>query len=190
MRVLSAAATAAGMLLAAAGANAATIVYTVDQSIGSVGAVTGTITTDGATGVLGAGDIVAWDLTVMGDGASVVLQDTNSGVFVQGDDLSATAGALTFNFSGEGDSFLLFEESFGNGQHYWCNAANAGTCFQGASAIPVAFNDPTAQVEARSGDQIIATAGGVPEPAAWGLMIAGFAVLGAALRPRRIVAAA
>jgi hypothetical protein len=37
---------------------------------------------------------------------------------------------------------------------------------------------------------LVATAGGVPEPASWALMIGGFGMAGAALRRRRVVAVA
>ena len=64
--------------------------------------VSGTITTDGNTGVLGQSDIVSWDLTV-NDGTDGPFTDTSADsniLVVAGDDLSATATTLSFAFTG------------------------------------------------------------------------------------------
>jgi hypothetical protein len=45
------------------------------------------------------------------------------------------------------------------------------------------------QGQAFGGLEQIATAGGVPEPATWALMIGGFGLAGAALRRKALVAA-
>jgi hypothetical protein len=64
--------------------------------------VTGSITTDGATGVLTAADITAWSLTLLaGSGAPFTLSGSNSQYFVHGVDLTASSSGLFFNF---GDS--------------------------------------------------------------------------------------
>ena len=98
------------------------IVYGVNLSVGG-GEVVGTITTDGAIGILGAADILAWDLTVTGlGGASVnlVSSDGLSGVEVGNNtavfnpsagtpDLTADARHLYFNFSGTDGGYLGFQ---------------------------------------------------------------------------------
>ena len=64
--------------------------------------VTGSITTNGATGILTALDITAWSLTlVAGSGAPFTLSGSNSEYFVFGNDLTANSSGLFFNF---GDS--------------------------------------------------------------------------------------
>lgn len=172
------------LALAGTSATAATIIYNVNQSIG-LGSVVGTIQTNGTIGTLAQSDVTAFDLTVNGLGASVVLTQADSVIVNTGSNFSATAGNLFFDYSGP-SGFLLFQfGSFGTGMKYFCNSSVADTCFQGASAIPESFNSPSAQVEGRVGNQILASASGaVPEPASWALMIGGFGLVGAALRRR------
>lgn len=173
----------AALALSGTAAIAAPITYTVDQTIGA-GGVTGTIQTNGAIGVLTDADIIAFMLTVTGNGASVQLNQSDSIVQTQGINFSATTSNLFFDFSGP-SGYLLFQQgSFGTGMKYYCNSSLEGDCFQGASAIPENFNSLSAQVEARRGNQIIATVALVPEPASWALMMAGFGLTGVVLRRR------
>jgi hypothetical protein len=162
--------------LLAAGSASANITYLVNQAFGD-GSVKGTLTTDGTLGGIIAPDFVAWDLTVTGKGGSTFdLVNGKSGVFTQGSDLFATATQITFDFSGGDNGYFLVQESFGNGLHYWCNSTYYGTCNQGKSAVPDAYNSPSAVFVNESGVQVIA--GGVPEPSTWALMLLGFAGLG------------
>jgi hypothetical protein len=173
-------------LLPAQASSAATIIYNVNQTIGA-GSVTGTIQTDGATGVLAAADITGWNLQLNGVGASFNLTNATSGVFVSGSDVTATTTDLFFNYSGGDNGYLLFEVNFGSGSHYTCNATSNGVCAQGASVVPQLFSDPSAQFAPLAGNQIIgiAAAGGVPEPSTWAMMLLGFAGLGFAFRQSR-----
>jgi hypothetical protein len=174
------------MFLGVGVCSAATIIYNVNQTIGA-GSVTGTIQTDGATGVLAAADITGWNLQLNGVGASFNLTNATSGVFVSGSDVTATATDLFFNYSGGDNGYLLFEVIFGSGSHYTCNATSNGVCAQGASVVPQLFSDPSAQFASLTGNQIIgiAAAGGVPEPSTWAMMLLGFAGLGFAFRQSR-----
>ena len=162
---------------------AAPITYTVDQTIGA-GGVTGTIQTNGAIGVLTDADIIAFMLTVTGNGASVMLNQSDSVVRTEGINFSATATNLFFDFSGPSGYLLFQKDNFGTGMKYYCNSSVDGDCFQGASAVPESFNSMSAQVEGRRGNQIIATVTLVPEPAGWALMLAGFGLTGVAMRRR------
>lgn len=168
---------AAFSTIAAASASA-NIVYTVDQTIGA-GSVTGTITTDGASGVLSASDIVAWDLMLNGVGASYNLAstDANANKYVVGNDLTASSTDIYFNFSGtSGDQFLL-QDGPEVGNTYWCNSVGYSSCVPGKSDVPVYYSDASSQFDqTASGNQIIASV--VPEPAAWAMLLAGFAALG------------
>ena len=177
---------ALGVALAAlAASSAGAVTYAVNQTIGG-GSVTGTITTDGATGVLSAADITAWTLDLNGVGASFSIDNTNSFIDLVGGDVTATASDLFFDYSGGDDGFLLFQQVLFSGAHYYCDATSSGTCFQGATVTPQTIFDPSAQHVAERGKQIIGTAaGGVPEPASWALMIVGLGSLGAVLRGRR-----
>jgi hypothetical protein len=87
---------AAGVLPAAADA----IIYNVNRTV-VLGSVTGTITTDGTIGTLATNDITSWNLTLNGPAASPFnLTNLNSGVEIIGNDLSADATNLYFDFSG------------------------------------------------------------------------------------------
>jgi PEP-CTERM motif len=169
-------------VLGAASASA-NIVYTVSQSIG-LGSVTGTITTDGATGVLSVSDILAWDLTLNGVGASFNLTSISpiAQKHVIGNDLIASPTDIYFNFSGTtGDQFLL-QNGGDDGQEYWCNSVGNTSCYPGKSDVPVFYTDSSSQFDMiASGNQIIATsAGAVPEPSTWAMMLFGFVSLGLA----------
>uniref|UniRef100_UPI0035CB16E5 hypothetical protein n=1 Tax=uncultured Sphingomonas sp. TaxID=158754 RepID=UPI0035CB16E5 len=166
-------------------ANATTVTYNVNQMIG-LGGVEGTIQTDGTIGALTQSNVLGFDLLVGGPGAAVELTNANSVIVTNGSNLSATASDLFFNYSGP-SGFLLFQlGSFGTGMHYYCNSSTAGTCFQGASAIPASFDSPSAQVEIRAGNQSIAsTMNAVPELDTWAMLILGFGVMGCMLRARR-----
>lgn len=188
-----AASVAALAALAMAGAADATITYTVDETIGG-GSVVGTIVTDGATGVLGAADILSWNLVLMGVGAPAPTYDLSSATagtsaFVSGDALTATTKGLFFDFSGSaGDYFLLQHNPF-SGQTYYCDEATGGggsPCIDGASDIPEFYGAPSGQIDSTlSGKVEIGVAAGVPEPSIWAMMLIGFGGLGAAVRSRR-----
>src|ERR1035438_4847151 len=112
----------------------ADIVYTIDTTITSsdptgnplqTDTVDGTITTDGTIGVIGFGNIVSWNLDLI-DGLNSAndfdLMTTNSSlVYDTGSALTATAAALSFDFSGSGE-FLIQANSPGplSGYRYFC----------------------------------------------------------------------
>ncbi len=164
-------------LLSAGVCAAAPITYGVNRGVGG-GSVTGTIETDGTTGVLGAGNITGWNLTLNGVGASYGLTEQDSVLLLVGGDVSATPAALLFDFSGGDDGYLLFQQSLYSGTHYYCDATRSDVCYQGESVVPQSISDPSAQNVARAGTQVIGTAAAaVPEPASLALL--GVALLGA-----------
>ncbi|MEG3147535.1 hypothetical protein U1839_23030 [Sphingomonas sp. RT2P30] len=141
------------------------ITYVVKQTIGG-GSVVGQIGTDGTLGTLTTTNVKTWDLTLNGVGQTYIINTANSSVQIQGNAVMATATNLSFDYSGPGSNYLLFQQGLFSGNHYWCNANVSGTCRQGATAAPIsAVNDPSAQFEARTGVQVLASASGAtPTP--------------------------
>jgi len=145
------------VLATTAPARAADIVYTVNQS-GTSPIVpsgedsplavteTGTITTDGTIGVLQASDIVSWNLTLTdkNDPAyDITLTTANSGISVfDGNGLSASTTALSFNYSDAGADFGIqaFSPGFYSGFRYVCYSASAGACAAGDTIVPYEYN--------------------------------------------------
>jgi hypothetical protein len=168
----------AAAAFAAAMAPANATVYNVNETIG-LGAVIGTITTDGATGTISPSDFTAWGLQLVGLGVTTIITSADMGAkaWGQGVDITADATHVSFNFSGNDGGFLVFQDGMGSGNTYWCVNSTNGGCLQSESVVPQNFGDPSAQFAIRSGVQVIASAA-APEPATWALMILGFAGLG------------
>jgi hypothetical protein len=167
---------AAALVAAVAPANAT--VYNVNETIG-LGAVIGTITTDGATGTISPSDFTAWGLQLVGLGVTTIITSADMGAkaWGQGVDITADATHVSFNFSGNDSGFLVFQDGMGSGNTYWCVNSTNGGCLQSESVVPQNFGDMSAQFADREGNQVIATAA-APEPATWALMLLGFAGLG------------
>lgn len=137
--------------------------YSVDQSIGS-GSVVGDIQTNGTLGVLAQSDIIGWNLTLNGAGATFNLTSAGgSAVLLVGNDLTATPTQLLFNYSGANGGYLAFQATnpgLFSGFHYYCNNTNWFGCSGGASVVPGGSTDPTAIYDTSwTGQQVIGTAG-------------------------------
>ena len=141
------------------------ITYVVKQTIGA-GSVVGQVGTDGTLGTLATANVKTWDLTLNGVGKTYNITNTNSSVVIQGNAVTATATNLSFNYSGTGSNYLLFQQGLYSGNHYWCNANVGGACLQGATVAPIsAVFDPSAQFEGRTGIQVLGSASGsTPTP--------------------------
>lgn len=159
----------------------ASVVYTIDRTIGS-GTVQGTITTDGTTGVLSNGNIESWAITVahpnLSGGSPYTLSSIGIGLGrIWGDALTATATDLVFDFRDpQGGNFYLFDSVT-----YWCNISLGG-CGNSdlASTESVGFlNSLSLPFEqTHRGAVTIASVANVPEPgslALFGLALAGLA---------------
>jgi len=151
-------------LCTGASARAQDIVYSVYQAsttpIVSSGEIsplsvteTGTITTDGTIGVLQTGDIVSWNLTLTDQynpSYDVTLTPANSGIpgGIIGNALTASATALSFNYSDAGAAFAIqaFSPGFYSGYSYVCYQATAGACAQGDTIVPNYYAVDGAQV--------------------------------------------
>jgi hypothetical protein len=154
------------MLFLVGVSTASPITYSVNRTI-AAGSLTGTIQTDGTVGVLTAANITDWNLT-LNDGISTFIltgpaSGNNSHVFIVGNDVSATAAALLFNFSGVDSGYFLFQVSFGSGQHYYCDATSAGVCSAGERVVPQSL---PGQLATPSGSVVIGSVAAVSVPTA------------------------
>ena len=182
--------------LGAAAANAATITYFVDRTIGN-GTVTGTITTDGTLGQLRVGNIGSWTLTLTAQNLNGGLPDTTTDVISSADTssrtvlrpnnegtaVSATSTQLLFDFDFPTTSYFFLRGGSGN---YWC--LETSVCIDDGvnKAETMGINidgSPVAQRVEHTG--VVAFATVIPVPAAVWLFGSGLLGLIGLARVRR-----
>lgn len=154
------------------------------------------VTTDGTLGILAAANVTSWNIAVTAPSPanSYTYMPGNSVLIVTGIALSATASTLTYNFGlASGSKFLVYEFPIpaSTTVHYYClQTAQACVPQGGSDEIRSQIGAPSSRyVEAREGLAVLGTVAldnnGVPEPASWAMMFAGFSVTGFALRRRQ-----
>jgi hypothetical protein len=176
-------------LLLGAGLCSADITYNVSQSVGA-GNVTGFIETDGTTGVLGASNILDWNL-LLNDGTATFdllgpLSGPNSVLGVVGSDLSATATQLLFNFSGSDKGYVLFQNPvLFTGSNFWCDASSNQGCSSEPVGETINVKPHPNQFTSLSGTQVIASTSSVPEPSSVGALAVGAGLMVGVLGRRK-----
>jgi len=127
------------------------------------------------------------DVNVTG---SLQLLDTHGAVILQSNILTDTEGEAHFGqFFGPGDFASLPNSITFGGLRYQgtLNGYEANQPDQTPGVVSRTYGDPDFAFTADSA--VVNGVGGVPEPASWALMIAGFGLAGASLRRRRALAA-
>ena len=179
----------------------ADIVYTINQTstvpevVGELSplsdTVVGTITTDGTLGALQSSNILSYDLQLNDNLRplyDVELTPANSGIVEDvGNGLSASATALSFDFSDSGAVFAIqgTTDGFFSGFQYFCFQATSGPCAAGETIVPYYYAVDGVLATGLAGTVPLT---GVPEPATWATMVLGVAGLGGYLRSRRRMA--
>jgi hypothetical protein len=183
MRTLFSLAVVCTFWLAFTGTAAADIVYHLNLPVAG-GSVTGTITTDGATGTLFTSDIVAFDLKLNdGTATATLMNGVNGGlVFVSGGSLSATATDLMFNFNTSG-TFVNFFTSPGCRPIWTLRTTGGSACNSVSGTVSsvqaTSSTGPATMSEIGAGNVVIGTTTVIPEPGSVGLMVAGlFSLIG------------
>ncbi len=189
-RCIGTGATVLAIVAMSGSASAAPIIYTVNETIGAGGMVTGTITTDGFIGMLFKTNFTAWNLTFFAPGAgSYNSTNANGTVSLFGPSVvTATTSTISFDYSNPSPATTLVFGATGGTLPYWCLSSETFNCGGNAAVRPQGFFglNPGA-AETRTGTRIFATVSQqapVPEPATWAMMIAGFGVMGTAMRRR------
>lgn len=208
MRTITLAATLAALAALTTGTARASIVYTLNTTITSAtptgnpaqtDTVSGSITTDGTIGVIQTGNILTYNLALidqLNPASNYTLTPTNSTIVEDtGSALSASASALSFDFSGSGE-FLIQANSPGpfTGSHYFCFSTGSA-CAPGETISPgFVFTDgvTTTGSAVPVGAQPIGTPpsptapSSVPEPATISLVLAGLASASFMRKRRRV----
>ena len=204
MRNFLAVIAAAGLAIGVSTAAQANIVYNINQSSTTPevagensplwDSILGTVTTDGTIGVIQSSNILDWDLHLndnINPGLSSELTPANSGIwFDTGNALSASATALSFDFSIPGAVFIIQNTNphgFSSGYQYWCFQSDSGPCLTGETIVPNYYWVDGVTATGFSGPVPLS---GTPEPATWAMMLIGVGGLGGALRTRRRLAVA
>lgn len=178
----------AAFVLGLAPSPAMATVYAVDIGEGAYTA-RGTITTNGRIGVLSESDVTGWNLVVSTSEAVRTMTATTSGFRLFGKALSASAGRLSFDFENRVEDATGFNFFHDASWTYFCvSAPGRFGCGDPERSIVIGKGDDFWVTEA-AGIVTIGTAEvaavAVPEPATWGMMLAGFGMLGAGTRIRR-----
>ena len=146
------------------------------------------LTTDGTLGALAVSNVIAWSVVMTDSRGTVTLDQTNSAFLAFQSALFATATDITFDFDQQVTSCVYIQRDaplayYGVETRGGCT----GGAFSGFGESLYTGSGGIGAYENRTGIVVIASAlspTAVPEPASWALMIAGFGLVGGAMRSR------
>jgi hypothetical protein len=185
MKIVSIAATAAVLAATLVVATPAVAITYTGTSTFQGATIDFSISTDNTLGIISAANITNWTISaVVPETPSFVLTPGNSFLSFAGSSLSTTSTALIMDYGAAAPSchqflnasitqFWFFGTSSGCGEpNFSRETVSSDVGFKGALRQP------------RFGVVTLGTAPGVPEPAAWAMLIAGFGLVGALQRRR------
>jgi PEP-CTERM motif len=185
------------MAATASQAGASPITYNVTDTAGSL-SYTGTITTDGNTGILGKADISSWSLTIHGFVTPEILTPADSVIVINGISLlSATSTNLAWIHNdniGNVESDFFFETpraSFTNAEiGYEQTTGYNPVVFFISTQNPTGGSTQTVDLGTSDVFGTAVVTASVPEPSTWAMMLLGFAGIGfIAYRRRKTITA-
>ena len=190
LRAIQGSAVLAMILLASVLGHAGNITENVNRT-GGTGSMSGSIHTDGKTGVLGAADIV--DLSIFLSHGTVnynvngPLSGSDSSVYYDGRDITASSPQFLFNFSGTDAGYFLVQYGVGvhSGYRYFCESNVGVICVSGGTISPGSYS--SGSPAARAGNVVIGFVSSVPEPGSLALLGGGVMALAGVLR-RKLLA--
>jgi hypothetical protein len=166
---------------------AAATTYSVSDNVGSI-TITGSITTDGNTGLLDLGDIKSWNFDISGLSIPFAMTSSTGLATMLGSDLIATSTTLSYKFS----DLSLGELVFGSGGCYPCaslsyDTAGALIASEGGLLfdIDITNDNSVDMLSNRSGTLVIASVAQTPLPAALPLFSVGLGIIALVGRRRR-----
>jgi len=171
---------ATAVLALAGTAQASNIQYFVNITQGAA-SITGSITTDGTLGDIGAANLLDWNLSLNDGASSFTLTHGNSAVYVNSA-FVASSHDLSFNYSSNHIA-LIQNPTVGSSHNYWCMDGSSAYCSGG----PVSSNNWRLDGALISngpytGVHAIAS---VPEPTTYAMLGAGLGLLAFAARRKQ-----
>jgi hypothetical protein len=162
-------------------AAASTITYNVSDTAGSL-SYTGTITTDGHTGILGSTDISDWSLTITGYTATYTLTPSNSSIVFDGTSgLAATLTTLSWDTSStitsQSDFSFKLQNGFNRALVEYSQSANYSPSVLSLDAQD-AIGGLTFAKDLASFDTFGTAPATTPLPSTWLMLLSGFVGLG------------